>query len=61
MIDINPRKHGAFTAGTGHRIAGPESLSGVPLDLVVVMNPLYTEEIRSTLQGLGVDADVVPV
>lgn len=60
-IDINPRKHGGFTAGTGHRIAGPESLKGASLDLVVVMNPLYIEEVRTTLKGLGVEADTVPV
>lgn len=61
VIDINPRKHGAFTAGTGHRIAGPESLVATSPDLVVVMNPLYVGEVRTTLSGLGVDADVEPV
>jgi len=28
---------------------------------VLVMNPLYVEEVRAELHGLGLDATVVPV
>ncbi len=61
VIDINPRKQGKYVAGTGHRIAAPESL---PIDrpiTVLVMNPLYREEIERQLTALGVDAELETV
>ncbi|PIE25642.1 MAG: hypothetical protein CSA62_00560 [Planctomycetota bacterium] len=53
VIDKNPRKHGAHVAGTGQRILSPEEASKEPLDLVLVMNPLYQAEIQSELAQLG--------
>jgi hypothetical protein len=58
VIDVNPRKHGRYTAGTGHEILPPEGLVGDPPAAVLVMNPLYVEEIRSTLSGLGLDPTI---
>ena len=45
-VDINPHKHGFFMPGTGHEVVGPERLREAPPDVVVVMNPIYVEEIR---------------
>lgn len=58
-VDINPHKHGMFMAGTAHRIVAPADLPRLAPDLVVVMNPVYREEITSDLRSLGVEADVV--
>lgn len=54
VIDVNPAKQGHFVAGTGQPIVGPERLRGEPPDTVIVMNPVYFEEIRSRLGSLGI-------
>ena len=57
-VDVNPHKVGMHVAGTGHRISSPEELaSGDPPHLVIVMNPLYVDEIRRTLESLGLLAE----
>jgi SAM-dependent methyltransferase len=58
VVDVNPRKHGRYVPGTGQRVVAPDELSAAPPDLVVVMNPLYVDEVRSTLGRLGLDAEV---
>jgi SAM-dependent methyltransferase len=61
VVDINPAKHGRFVAGTGHAIVAPEDLSALAPDQVVVMNPVYLDEIRADLGRMGVDAKVCAV
>lgn len=58
-VDINPYKHGMYLAGTGHHILSPASLRDADPDLVIAMNPVYLDEIRSNLDALGVDARLV--
>jgi SAM-dependent methyltransferase len=53
VVDINPRKSGTFTAGTGHPIIGPDALWAVEPDLVIVMNPVYLGEVVATVRDLG--------
>jgi hypothetical protein len=57
-VDINPFKHGMFMAGTGTAIVSPEQLREIDPSLVVVMNPIYLDEIRNQINDLGLDADV---
>lgn len=59
VVDINPRKHGKFVAGTGQQIVAPDFLRGYRPDLVVAMNPIYADEIRRQLGGLGVEAELL--
>jgi hypothetical protein len=61
VVDINPRKQGMFMAGSGHPIVGPDFLRDYRPDLVVVMNAIYTEEIRDHLARLGLAPEVVAV
>lgn len=61
VVDINPRKHGMHVPGAGQRIVPPESLVGEPPDTVLMMNPEYENEIRSTLRGLGIQPEVLAV
>jgi hypothetical protein len=61
VVDINPRKHGSFIAGTGQRIVAPEFLAQYEPSVVVLLNPIYEPEIKASLAGLGVSADVVGV
>ena len=49
VVDINPHKHGKFLAGTGHEIVAPEALRRLRPDCVVIMNGIYTDEIRADL------------
>lgn len=60
VVDINPRKHGKFIAGTGQRIVGPGFLASYRPDLVLVMNEIYTAEISASLEELGLGPELVP-
>jgi SAM-dependent methyltransferase len=53
-VDINPRRHGTFIAGTGQEIVGPEFLSEYRPDAVLVMSPIYLPEIAAELERLHV-------
>jgi SAM-dependent methyltransferase len=58
VTDINPHKAGKFLAGTGHEISLPERLREVRPDVVVVMNPIYIDEIKSELKLLGLTPEL---
>ena len=59
-VDINPHKQGYFMPGTGHEVVSPERLAETGIDVVVVMNPIYMDEIRDQLSGLGLAPELVP-
>ena len=61
MVDVNPVKHGMYVAGTGHQIVGPEFLRDHKPDVILVMNPIYCEEIREMVHGMGIEAELVPI
>ncbi len=52
-VDINPYRHGMFMAGSGHEIVSPESLRELKPELVIAMNAIYLDEIRRSLDDLG--------
>jgi SAM-dependent methyltransferase len=60
-IDINPYKEGTFMAGTGHEIKLPAFLKEFRPHEVIVMNPIYCDEVQQELERLGVSAKIVPV
>jgi hypothetical protein len=53
VVDINPRKQDTFLPGTGQRIVGPDALRQYRPDVVIVMNPVYRDEIRNDLDARG--------
>jgi SAM-dependent methyltransferase len=53
IVDINPKKRGKFVAGTGQPIVAPEDLVGIEPATVVIMNPVYRNEIAAQLEELG--------
>lgn len=53
VVDINPFKHGTFLPGTAHEVVAPEALTLDPPDIVIIMNPIYHDEIQVALQGFG--------
>lgn len=60
-VDINPAKHGLFLPGVGRQVVAPEALPGLDVRLVLVMNPVYAQEIEGMVRGLGLEVAVVGV
>ena len=52
-VDINPYRQGHYLPGTGLPIVGPGFLETFRPDAVVIMNPIYREEIDRDLRGRG--------
>ncbi len=52
VVDINPRKHGMYTAGTGQQIVPPEFLRNYQPDVIIIMNSIYQQEIQQIVEKL---------
>ncbi|HVB34910.1 MAG TPA: class I SAM-dependent methyltransferase [Patescibacteria group bacterium] len=61
VVDINPYRHGKFLAGCGKQIRPPEFLRSYRPDIVILMNPIYREEIGQHLAHLGLASEIVSV
>ena len=59
MVDINPHRQGTWLAGSGQRIVAPEFLPEYRADAVLIMNPVYNEEIRAQLARMGLVPQVL--
>lgn len=59
IIDINPRKRGKFVTGTGQQIVPPDFLTTYRPDTVIIMNPIYRQEIQSTLAQMGLQPEIM--
>ena len=60
IVDVNPHKYGKFLAGSGIRdLARRPSLEALRPDVVVIMNSIYTEEIRADLAARGLHPELV--
>jgi hypothetical protein len=60
-VDVNPNKQGKFLVGAGHPVVGPGELRGIRSLHLVVMNPVYVDEIAQTVTSLGIDAHISTV
>jgi SAM-dependent methyltransferase len=58
-VDINPRKEGKYISGSGQKIIVPEFLVDYQPHVVVLLNPNYQAEVRSKLQNLGLQPQVL--
>jgi len=58
VVDIDPFKHGTYMAGTGQAIVAPEFLREYQPDTVIVMNPIYRDEIRRDLTRMGLTPQI---
>jgi SAM-dependent methyltransferase len=61
IVDMNYRKHWKYVAGTGQQIVPPEFLQAYRPDVVIVMNPIYEEEIRQLVADLGLTCEIFSV
>jgi SAM-dependent methyltransferase len=59
VVDINPHRCGHFMSGTGHPIVAPAELETLKPDVVIVMNPVYRDEIVADLRKLDLEPDVL--
>jgi F0F1-type ATP synthase gamma subunit len=55
-IDINPRKQGMYTAGTGQKIVSPNFLREYHPEVIIVMNAIYLNEIKQFIN----EYDIAP-
>jgi Methyltransferase domain/C-methyltransferase C-terminal domain len=61
IVDINPHKWGKFLAGSGWEIQSPDALKDARPDAVIIMNSIYTEEIRNELAARGLKPELLPL
>ena len=61
VVDINPYRQGRFLPGSGIEIIAPEFLKKYRPDAIIVMNPIYLEEISNTLKEMNVSAELLTV
>ncbi len=59
VVDINPRKQDTFLPGTAQRIVSPDTLIDYRPDVVIVMNPIYQEEVRRDLELRGLGSQII--
>ncbi len=61
VVDINPHKQGMFVPGTGQRIVAPDFLRDYRPTVVLVMNPIYRNEIARQAAEVGLQAEFLVV
>ncbi len=59
VVDINLYRQGCYMAGTGQRIVGPDFLKDYRPDAIIIMNPIYQNEIKQILDNLRVSVDLI--
>lgn len=59
VVDINPNKRGTFVPGTGHPVIDPLGLCDIDPDVVILTNPIYADEVDTSLDRLGLSPDLV--
>ena len=60
-VDVNSRRAGTYLAGSGQMIVTPDALKDLKPDYVVLMNPIYHEEISADLRAMNLAPEVVLV
>lgn len=59
IIDINPHRAGKFAPGLDMAISAPETLTHLRPDAIIVMNPIYRDEIAKTCADVGWSAPLL--
>jgi hypothetical protein len=58
VVDINPFKQGYYLAGTGQQIVSPEFLKDYKPNTVIIMNPVYKNEIQRDLYNMRLNVNL---
>lgn len=59
VVDINPHKQGRFLPATGHAVISPKELRQYQPGVIVVMNPIYLDEVQRQIDQLGIAAELI--
>jgi len=51
-IDLNPQRQGGFLPGTGVHVLAPQALQKIRPEHVVLMNPIYLDEVRAAVHEM---------
>jgi SAM-dependent methyltransferase len=60
-IDLNPYRSGKFLPGSALPVHAPERLPGIAPRYVVLMNPVYLDEVREKIRALGSEATLFSI
>jgi SAM-dependent methyltransferase len=60
VVDINDKKHGRFIPGTGQMVISPEQVKAYEPHEIILMNPVYRDEVARMLSVLGVTSEIIP-
>jgi SAM-dependent methyltransferase len=61
VVDLNPAKQGRHLGGSGHKVVSPEAAGAIAPTTILVMNPVYEQEIGDHIRRLGWPAEIVVV
>jgi SAM-dependent methyltransferase len=61
IYDVNPKKWNRYIPCSGHRVHAPQQLPSLRPDIVVVMNPIYGNEIRRAVNELCSGVRVIDI
>jgi SAM-dependent methyltransferase len=59
VVDINPHKHGKFLAGSGLEIVSPDALRSLRPQVVLLMNSIYSDEVRHDLAARSLHPELI--
>jgi SAM-dependent methyltransferase len=59
VVDINPRKWGTFLPGSGYPVRRPDDLRELAPEVVIVMNPIYRDEVESDLAAMNLSPRIL--
>jgi hypothetical protein len=60
-VDINPRRRHTYMTGSGHAIDTPERLARDRPDNVIIMSPIYVDEITADLARMQIAPNVLSI
>lgn len=61
IVDINPKRQGAYLAGTGQKIVTPEYLCDYQPDVILVTHSTYVQEITAHVQRMGLKSEILSI
>ncbi len=61
VVDINPFRQNKFMPGTGQPIVAPAFLAEYQPDYVILMNPIYRNEVQKDLDKMGLKSKLLTV
>lgn len=61
VVDINPNKDRTYLPVSGHLVVNPGYLKDFFPDIVIVMNPVYIDEVTDELDQMGIHPRIVSI